>query len=123
MKWFIYPIVEVLIIACFMMFVSCSPRKTIEYQCEITYLIDDQTMYTDTVSISMSEGYVPTYAQGKCEIFVDVYPQGSPWTRKVIYVGTKDAKVMSFTYKPVRTYYRSSWDGREVKRKKVKSEL
>lgn len=123
MKWFIYPIVEVLIIACFMMFVSCGPRKTIEYQCEITYLIDDQTMYTDTVSISASEGYVPTYVQGKGEIFVDIYPEGTPWTRKVIYVGTKEAKVMSFNYKPVRTYYRSSWDGREVKWKKVKSEL
>ena len=118
---FIYPIVELLVIGSFILWcTSCMRCQEHEYECEITYVIDDQNVYQDTITISAPNGYVPAYDVGDGEITVDIYPTGSIFRRITVYKGVKDVKVVSFSYKETRQYYVSKWDGRELKPRKNK---
>ena len=111
----LYPVIEILIISCFIAFTACTPNKMREFECTIMYIVDDQQVYEDTISMSMPDNYVPTYATKDGEIVVDWYPNFKAYHQVQVYKGNHDVKVLDFRYKEKRTFYTSVWDGREVK--------
>ena len=84
---------------------SCSPLTKHEYECTITYTIENTT-YTGTINMSAPDGYTPVYICKKGELLIGAAPE------------TQYVSVQYFDYKTIRTYKVSRFDGRELKSKK-----
>ena len=112
-----YAIVELLIVGSFFCLTSCGSYTEKEYRCEIAYTIGG-VEYSDVVTIKAPDGYVPVYAEGNGSIIIDIFPNGNPFIRTVVYNGKQDVRVNDFNYTLVRTYKASRWNGKEIKRRK-----
>ena len=107
-----------LLILSLALFSSCGSYTENEYRCEIAYAIGG-VEYSDVVTIKAPDGYVPVYAEGNGSIVIDIFPNGNPFIRTVVYNGKQDVRVSDFNYTLVRTYKASRWNGKEIKKKKL----
>ena len=92
---------------------SCSPLTRNEYECTITYTIEN-TPYTDTVNLITPQNNTPVYVCGDNKLIICAIP-GSEYFSKLVYIGSHKVSVQSFDYKLIRKLKISNLTGKELK--------